>query len=79
MNLKTRDPGTSKYLSAVELISAGESSVKGQIYLSYRFLTSSLEQIATLLHREGVTKIWGTVFDLTVGLHGFHIHEKGYE
>merc|ERR1711962_1000334 len=23
------------------------------------------------------TKIWGTVFDLTVGLHGFHIHEKG--
>merc|ERR1712180_569981 len=56
------DENIPEAIAAVELISAGESSVKGQIYLSYR---------------EGVTKIWGTVFDLTVGLHGFHIHEKG--
>merc|ERR1712222_59209 len=49
-------------IAVVELVSAGGSSVKGQIYLSYR---------------DGLTKVWGTVFDLSLGLHGFHIHQNG--
>jgi len=44
---------------------------------SLRLISRSCHVLPHFLHREGVTKIWGTVFDLTVGLHGFHIHEKG--